>query len=165
MAAAPDARFPARGGGLRHSRTLYLAGRATVRGLGRVIAAAAICCGLALATFSYVSYLPLGLVLMFIVGGTIILTAASVNTILQTIVPDPLRGRVAGFFTLAFLGMAPLGNLAAGALADAVGVRTTFALNGMLAAAAALLFWRGLSKWRELMRPTYRRLGIISDEG
>jgi MFS family permease len=99
------------------------------------------------------------------VGGAIILTAASVNTILQTIVPDPLRGRVAGFFTLAFLGMAPLGNLAAGALADAVGVRATFALNGMLAASAALVFWRGLSKWRELMRPTYRRLGIITDEG
>jgi MFS family permease len=87
-----------------------------------------------------------------------------VNTILQTIVPDPLRGRVAGFFTLAFLGMVPLGNLAAGALAEAVGVRTTFALNGMIATAAALLFWRGLPKWRELMRPTYRRLGIISDE-
>jgi len=145
--------------------TLYLAGRATVRGLGRVIAAAALCCGLALAAFACVSYLPLGLVLMFIVGGAIILTAASVNTILQTIVPDPLRGRVAGFFTLAFLGMAPLGNLAAGALADAVGVRATFALNGMLAASAALVFWRGLPKWRELMRPTYRRLGIITDEG
>ncbi|MET0683561.1 MAG: MFS transporter [Casimicrobiaceae bacterium] len=144
--------------------TLYLAGRATVRGLGRVIAAAALSCGLALAAFSYLSYLPLGLVLMFIVGGTFILTSASVNTILQTIVPDPLRGRVAGFFTLAFLGMVPLGSLAAGALAEGVGVRTTFALNGMIAAAAALLFWRGLPKWRELMRPTYRRLGIITDE-
>ncbi len=107
--------------------TLYLAGRATVRGLGRVIAAAALACGLALAAFAYLSIFPLALVLMVCVGGGLILAAASVNTILQTIVPDGLRGRMAGFFTLAFLGMAPLGNLAAGALADAVGVRLTFA--------------------------------------
>ena len=144
--------------------TLYLAGRATVRGLGRVIAAAALTCGLALAAFAYLSILPLALVLMFAVGGGVILTAASVNTILQTIVPDPLRGRVAGFFTLAFLGMAPLGNLAAGALANAVGVQATFALNGLIAATAALLFWRALPTLRELMRSTYLRLGIIAGE-
>jgi MFS family permease len=144
--------------------TLYLAGRATVRGLGRVIAAAALTCGLALAAFSYLSFFPLALVLMFAVGGGVILAAASVNTILQTIVPDPLRGRVAGFFTLAFLGMAPLGNLSAGALANAVGVQATFALNGLFAAAAALLFWRALPTLRELMRSTYLRLGIIAGE-
>ena len=76
--------------------------------------------GLALAAFSaYLTFLPGALALMFVVGGGMVLAAASVNTILQSIVPDPLRGRVAGFFMLAFLGMAPLGNLAAGALADA----------------------------------------------
>ncbi len=144
--------------------TLYLAGRATVRGLGRVIAASALICGLALAAFAYLSFLPLALVLMFAVGGGVILMAAAVNTILQTIVPDALRGRVAGFFTLAFLGMAPLGNLAAGALANALGVRATFALNGLIAATAALLFWRALPTLRELMRATYLRLGIIASE-
>jgi MFS family permease len=144
--------------------TLYLASRATVRGLGRVIAAAAMTCGVALAAFAYLSYLPLALVLMFAVGGGLILTAASVNTILQTIVPDPLRGRVAGFFTLAFLGMAPLGNLAAGALANALGAQATFALNGLIATAAAVWFWRALPTLRELMRSTYLRLGIIAGE-
>jgi MFS family permease len=144
--------------------TLYLASRATVRGLGRVIAAAALACGLALAAFAYLSIFPLALVLMFCVGGGLILAAASVNTILQTIVPDGLRGRMAGFFTLAFLGMAPLGNLAAGALADALGVRMTFVANGLAAALAALLLWRALPALRELMRPTYVRLGIDVDE-
>ena len=144
--------------------TLYLASRATVRGLGRVIAGAALACGLALAAFAYVSVFPLALVLMFGVGGGVILAAAAVNTILQTIVPDGLRGRVAGFFTLAFLGMAPLGNLAAGALASAVGVRLTFVANGLLAAVAALVFWRALPTLRELMRPTYVRLGIVAGD-
>ncbi len=145
--------------------TLYLAGRVTVRGLGRVIAAAALTCGAALAAFSFLSYFPLALVLMFAVGGGVILAAASVNTILQTIVPDPLRGRVAGFFTLAFLGMAPLGNLAAGALANIAGVQATFLANGLAASVAALWFWRALPTLRELMRSTYLRLGIIPGDG
>jgi len=144
--------------------TLYLAGRATVRGLGRVIALAATASGLALAVFAYLAYFPLALALMVAVGSGLMLTAASVSTILQTIVPDRLRGRVAGFFTLAFLGVAPIGNIAAGALAEAAGVQAMFAANGLVAAATAIWFWRALPTLRELMRPTYVRLGIIADE-
>jgi len=144
--------------------TVYLAGRATIRGLGRVIAVGAMASGLALAAFAYLSFLPLALALMFVVGGGVVLAAASVNTILQTIVPDRLRGRVAGFFILAFLGMAPLGNLAAGALGNTVGVPATFVVNGGIATVAALWFWRALPTLRELMRPTYLRLGIIAED-
>ena len=144
--------------------TLYLAGRTTIRGLGGVIAKAAVGSGLALAVFAYLSFLPLALGLMFVVGGGVVLVAASVNTILQSIVADPLRGRVAGFFMLAFLGMAPLGNLAAGAMGSALGVPATLAVNGGIATVAALWFWRSLPKWRELIRPTYQRLGIVSSE-
>jgi len=141
--------------------TVYLAGRATIRGLGRVIAIGATASGLALSAFAYLSFLPLALALMFVVGSGVVLVAASVNTILQTIVPDRLRGRLAGFFLLAFLGIAPLGNLAAGALGDVVGVPATFVVNGLAATTAALWFWRVLPALRALMRPTYLRLGII----
>ena len=78
---------------------------------------------------------------MTLVGGGVILAAASTNTILQTIVEDRLRGRVLGFFTMAFLGVAPLGNLAAGALARQFGAPATFAFNGLVCAAAGLWFW------------------------
>jgi MFS family permease len=150
----------AAGGGAIAS-TVYLAGRTTIRGLGRVIATGAMASGIALAAFAHLSFLPLALALMFIVGGGVVLAAASVNTILQTIVPDRLRGRIAGFFILAFLGIAPLGNLAAGALGDAVGVPATFVVNGLAATIAGLWFLRALPNLRELMRPTYLRLGII----
>jgi len=141
--------------------TLYLAARATVRGLGRVIAIGATACGAALAAFAYLSIFPLALVLMVVIGGSLMMTAAAVNTILQTIVPDRLRGRVAGFFSLAFLGMSPLGSLAAGALADAMGVQATYLVNGLAAILASLLFWRVLPTLRPLMRSTYTKLGII----
>jgi MFS family permease len=118
----------------------YLAGRESVRGLERVIGLAAAVAGFAMAAFAYLRVLPLALALMVAIGGGMILAAASANTILQTIVDDRLRGRVAGFYTLAFMGIVPLGNLAAGALAERFSVQATFAFNGLVAMLAALWF-------------------------
>jgi MFS family permease len=140
--------------------TLYLAGRESIVGLGRVIALATIGCGLALAAFALLRVFALALLLLAVVGGGVILAAAATNTILQTIVPDRLRGRVLGFFTMAFLGVAPLGNLVAGVLARGFGAPATFAFNGVVCALAGVWFWRRLPALTELMRPTYRRLGL-----
>jgi len=144
--------------------TAYLASRENIRGLGRVIAGSAMICGVALAAFAYMSVFPIALVLMVAVGGGVILAAASANTILQTIVDDSLRGRVAGFYKLAFLGVAPLGNLAAGALADRLSAPAAFAINGVIAMLAAGWFWRHLPTIRGALRSTYQRLGIIAPE-
>ena len=141
--------------------TFYLANRENVRGLGRVIAIAAGVAGFSLASFAYMTWFAVAVALMIAIGGGLILAAASANTILQTIVDDSLRGRVAGFYTLAFLGVAPLGNLAAGALAARFSAPATFAINGVLAALAAFWFWRRLSSIRGPLRATYQRLGII----
>ena len=140
--------------------TAYLANRATVRGLGRVIVVAAATSGFALAAFAYMRIFPVALLLMVLVGGGTILAAASANTILQTIVDDRLRGRVASFYTLAFLGVAPLGNLAAGAIAGAFGTPFAFALNGVVAMLAALWFRRRLPMVRDVLRPLYEQLGV-----
>ena len=106
---------------------------------------------------------PLALAFLFIAGGALILAAAGANTILQTIVEDRLRGRVAAFYTLSFLGIAPLGNLAAGALAGAIGAPLTFILNGALGLLAAGWFWRQLPAMRGSLRPIYRNLGILDE--
>jgi len=143
---------------------VWLAGRNTVRGLGRVIAYAALASGMALAAFSHLDVYPLALALMVPVGGGVTLAAASSNTILQTVVEDRLRGRVAGFYTLAFLGVAPLGHITAGAVADAIGVQNAFLANGLACAAGALVFLRALPRIADEIRPIYRRLGILPDE-
>ena len=140
--------------------TLHLAGRATVRGLGRIILFAVATSGAALLAFAYLRVFPLALVLLFLVGGGTILAAASTNTILQTIVEDRLRGRVASFYTLAFLGVAPRGNHAAGAIAAKMGAPFTFALNGALAVLAALWYRSKLPAIRAVLRPMYEQLGV-----
>ena len=145
--------------------TAYLASRATVRGLGRVIVFAAATSGAALAAFAYMRLYPLALGLMVLVGGGTILAAASANTILQTIVEDRLRGRVASFYTLAFLGVAPLGNLAAGAIAGALGAPVAFAVNGVLALLAAWWYRSRLPMIRDVLRPIYEQLGVPRRRG
>ena len=144
--------------------TGYLASRPSVRGLAGVIVRAVAVSGAALAAFAYLRIYPLALVLMFLTGGGLILAAAATNTILHTVVEDRLRGRVAAFYTLAFLGVAPLGNLAAGALAGAVGTPMTFLLNGVLALCGAVWFWRRLPMLRESLRPLYRDLGVLAEQ-
>lgn len=140
--------------------TAYLASRATLRGLGRIIAYSAAASGAALLAFAYMRIYPIALLLMVVVGGGTILAAASANTILQTIVDDRLRGRAASFYTLAFLGVAPIGNLAAGALAAALGAPFAFALNGVVALLAAAWFHRQLPMLRTVLRPLYESLGV-----
>jgi predicted MFS family arabinose efflux permease len=132
--------------------TLYLAGQRNVPGLLQVIAISAAASGIALAAFAYLRYLPLAVPLIVVFGGAVILAAASANTILQTVVNDRLRGRVAGFYMLAFLGVAPLGNLAAGAIAERIGVPATFLVNGLVALAASLVFLRRLPALRDGVR-------------
>ena len=99
---------------------------------------------------------------MVVAGGGVILAAAPSNTILQTIVSDDLRGRVAGFYTLAFLGVAPLGNLAGGrARAGDRRAGRRSSSTALACAAIALVFLRRLPALKAAMRPVYVKLGLL----
>jgi MFS family permease len=62
---------------------------------------------------------------------------STTNSTLQQIVPDGMRGRVMGVWSLVFGTIIPLGSLQAGALARWIGIRWTIALGALLCAAAA----------------------------
>ena len=93
---------------------LYLASRRTVLGLGRVIAIAACTFGVGLVLFSLSRSTLLSLLVLPVAGAGMMVTMASTNTVLQTIVEERLRGRVMAFYAMAFLGTAPIGSLIAG---------------------------------------------------
>jgi hypothetical protein len=90
----------------------------------------------------------------------IMLTAGAINTILQTIVEDRLRARIAAIYIMSFLGVSPLGALAAGWAAQYIGPPAALAAGGALALCAALAYLGGLPAMRREMRPLYERLGI-----
>jgi MFS family permease len=140
-----------------------LALRKSIVGLGRMIFLSAAIFGAALAAFSLSRTLWLSLILVPLTGFGMMQQMAASNTILQTIVHDEKRGRVMAFYSMAFVGMAPFGSLLAGFLAARIGAPKTLALGGVLCVAASLWFARQLPKIRELVRPIYRKLGILPE--
>ena len=97
--------------------------------------------GVAITAFALCQWFPLALAVLPICGGAMILNTAVTNTLLQSVVPDGLRGRVMGFFTFVFIGMAPFGALQAGFVAEHLGAPTAVVLGGMVCAITSLTLW------------------------
>ena len=72
----------------------------------------------------------------------------SSNTLIQSMVPDHLRGRVMSVYSMMFMGMAPFGSLLAGASADRLGAPWTVATGGIVCMCAAGIFWMFLPRIR-----------------
>jgi MFS family permease len=143
--------------------TMYLASKASVRGLGKLIAGSAILFGIGLIAFSLSRALWCSMLLMLLTGFGMVVHFASSNTVLQTIVDDDKRGRVMSLFTMTVMGAAPFGSLLAGGLASRMGAPATLLLCGICCVSGSLLFIRALPSWREMVRPIYVRKGIIPE--
>jgi MFS family permease len=127
---------------------LMLAGRRGVKGLGRLVGLACAGFGVALVLFSLSHSWVLSAILLIPVGFSVMTQMGSTNTLIQSMVPDRLRGRTMAVYSMMFMGMAPFGALLSGALADHIGAPRTVALGGLLAILGALAFWRYLPKIR-----------------
>ena len=92
-----------------------------------------------LALFAFSDNVYLGTLLLAIVGFGIVLYFSTSNTVLQSTVPDEMRGRVMGIWTLIFGGMIPLGSLQAGLMADVIGTSATIATGALICALAAIV--------------------------
>jgi MFS family permease len=128
---------------------LLLASRRGIRGLGLWVALAAAGFGASLILFSLSRSLWLSIGLLVPAGFAMIVQMASSNTLVQSMVPDKLRGRVMSVYSMMFLGMAPFGSLLAGVLAERFGAPAIVAAGGAVCIAAASLFGRRLSALRE----------------
>jgi MFS family permease len=140
----------------------YLASRKTVRGLLKIIPLAIALFGFGLIVISFSNTLWLALPLMFVIGLGMMTQMAASNTIIQTIVDDDKRGRIMSFYVMAFIGTAPFGSLLAGTLAEKIGVPYTLVIGGSLCVLGAAVFALKLPDMRKNIRPTYVKLGIIS---
>lgn len=142
---------------------LVLAARRSVRGLGKIIPLCTVAFAIALFGFCHVNVVWMALPLLFVMGFSMMMQNAAANTILQTIVEPDKRGRVMSLYTMAFMGMAPIGSLWAGALADKTNVATTLTISALGCLLAGIWFARRLPLLRDDVIPIYRRLGIIPE--
>ena len=93
----------------------------------------------ALLAFSFARNFHLALAFLFVAGFGMLLFFSTTNTVLQTIVPDDMRGRGMGVWSLIFGAMIPLGSLEAGAVAHWLGVPFALALGAIICAVSGLV--------------------------
>ena len=150
------------------SATMVMAARREVHGLGRWILYASTGFGASLILFSFSRSLALSIALLLPAGFCMLIQMASSNTLIQTMVPDALRGRVMSVYSMMFMGMAPFGALLAGAFAHRGGAPLTVAMGGGVCILGSLAFgwkWSGMSsEARQLIVTQGMRSGEPAEE-
>jgi MFS family permease len=119
---------------------LYFAGRTNYQGLARWIAGTSAVCGIALVLFSQSRVFWVSAVVLFFVGFAATVQMAATNTIVQSRVPDELRGRVMAVYATMFMGVQPIGSLIAGGVAKHIGAPYTLTVFGTLVLIGSLTF-------------------------
>src|SRR5712671_6237335 len=119
---------------------LHFAARTEFTGLARWIAGTATTCGIGLIIFSQSRVFWLSMVVLFVVGFSATVQMAATNTIIQSRVPDELRGRIMAVYATMFMGVQPIGSLLAGGVAKRIGAPYTLGVFGLLVLAGSLVF-------------------------
>ena len=131
---------------------LILASRRTVRGLGRWIAISAGAFSVMLIVFAYSRSFWLSAALLVLIGFSVMIQMGSTNTLIQSMTPDRLRGRVLAAYSMMLMGMAPIGALIAGLLAEHIGAQATVAAGAVACGIGAAAFARHLPGIRQEAR-------------
>jgi MFS family permease len=132
--------------------SILLAMRSSVKGLGRWVAIACGSFGLSLTAFALSRNFALSAAFLVAGGMAMMVQSAASNTLIQSMVPDELRGRVMALYSMMFMGMGPLGALLAGSVAQHAGAPTAVAVGGGITVIGAIVFaWR-LPQLREPAR-------------
>jgi len=132
--------------------SLALASRSSVKGLGRWVAISCAIFGAALAAFAMSRTFALSAALLVVAGGAVMVQMASSNTLIQSMVPDELRGRVMSVYIMMFVGLGPIGALLAGSIAERIGAPLTVAGGGIITVLAAIVFFLRLPSLRNEAR-------------
>ncbi len=142
---------------------IFLMNRKSVLGLGKLITYATAAFGIGVIAFALSHSVWLSIIFMFVTGLGMMIQLAGSNTMLQTIVDDNKRGRVMSFYAMSFRGVAPFGSLLAGAAAGIIGAPLTLIIGGGFCLGGSLYFFKSLPEMRKLIRPIYKKMGIIPE--
>jgi len=143
---------------------LTLAARTGVQGLGRWVTFACGGFAITLIAFGLSKNFWLSAALLVPVGFCMMLQMSSSNTLIQSMVPDHLRGRVMAVYSMMFMGMAPFGALLGGALADRLGAPITVTMGAVACLGGAAIFGLRLPKIRGEARQLIIAQGMVGGE-
>jgi predicted MFS family arabinose efflux permease len=107
---------------------------------GRVALGALICLGAGISGFAFSKSVPLSGGLLVLVGASMMAVFATVNSLVQLITTNEMRGRVMSVYNFAFRGGMPMGNLLSGWLVPIFTAPVVLGVNGLLLIFLALYF-------------------------
>lgn len=119
---------------------LYLAARKRIAGLEQVVAWASVVLGATLVLLAFTTDKETAALLCIPAGLSIILTVASINTLLQSLSDEDKRGRVMGYLAMTFTGIAPIGSMVLGFVEKFIGLAHIILLSGICCLAAGIVF-------------------------
>jgi len=129
---------------------LMIASLGRFRWKGRLLTAGTLALPVLLILFSFVRSTPVALLVLMGAGLAFMSLFNMLNTLIQSAVPDDLRGRVLSLYTLSFFGLVPVGSLLAGSAASVIGEPRTVLASGILLLLFAVGLWFGAPRLRAL---------------
>ncbi|OFY39141.1 MAG: MFS transporter [Bacteroidetes bacterium GWF2_40_14] len=148
-------------GGGALTGAIYMAARKSVLGLGKIISINTFLLGITIVLSSFSTNTTFSLFVLFAGGLSMILTLAGVNTLLQTIAEEEMRGRVMSFYAMALMGTHPIGSLIAGSIASGIGIPYTLLIGGIITVCAGIWFEVKRKSMRKFIHPIYVSKGIL----
>ena len=120
--------------------SLGIASAGNIKKKGRVALGALFCLGAGISAFGLSKSLPLSETVLVLVGASMMAVFATVNSLVQLITTNEMRGRVMSVYNFAFRGGMPMGNLLSGWLVPIFTVPVVLGVNGFLLIVLALYF-------------------------
>ncbi len=142
---------------------LMLAARTKLKGFMILIPSAAAVFACSLMGFAASIMMWLSCAMLFIAGFAVMAQVGASNTLIQSMVPDRLRGRTMSVYSMMYIGVSPFGSAAAGFAAGAIGVQQTLIAGGALCLAASAVFAARLKSIRPVARQLIRERQAIDE--
>ena len=120
--------------------SLLIASAGNFKRKGFVALLALICLGAGISAFALSKSVPFSGVVLVIVGASMMAVFATVNSLVQLITTNEMRGRVMSVYNVAFRGGMPMGNLLSGWLVPVFTAPVVLGVNGVLLVLLALYF-------------------------
>jgi len=127
-----------------------LATQRTMRHKGKRLFLGALIFSISVFAFAFSPSVPIACGILIVTGAAQLTMLITANTLVQTLSPDHLRGRVFSIYSMMFLGAAPFGAIFQGLVANALGARVSVGIGATLAGIASIIIflrYRGL--WKE----------------
>jgi len=120
--------------------SLTIAGAGNMKRKGLIALGALICLGAGISAFAFSKSLPFSGAILVLVGASMMAVFATVNSLVQLITTNEMRGRVMSVYNFAFRGGMPMGNLLSGWLVPVFTAPVVVGVNGILLILLALYF-------------------------